>query len=107
KNILKRKIRIGVYRTARDAYRDQDPSNKKASYRTITRSLHQLGFNTYRKVKKPFLSSHHKKARLAWAKDHKHWTMENWKTVVWSDETKIDTVGKVIDQMFLEMMVYH
>ena len=45
------------------------------------------------KVKKPYLSEKHKKARLEFAKRHKDWTIEDWKKVIWSDETKINIFG--------------
>ena len=28
-------------------------------------------------------------ARLQFALDHQHWTLEDWKNVIWSDETSI------------------
>jgi len=45
------------------------------------------------KQKKPFLSKKHKRARYDFALTHEHWTLEDWKTVVWSDETKINRLG--------------
>ena len=39
------------------------------------------------------LSKHHRKARLDFAISHQHWTVEDWKKVVWSDETKINCLG--------------
>ena len=45
------------------------------------------------KKKKPFLSKKHRKARMDFALTHQHWTVEDWKKVVWSDETKINRLG--------------
>jgi len=45
------------------------------------------------KKKKPFLSKRHRKARMDFALTHQYWTMEDWKKVVWSDETKINRLG--------------
>ena len=39
------------------------------------------------------LTIKHKKQRLAFALAHKDWTVDNWKTVIWSDETKINRLG--------------
>jgi hypothetical protein len=39
---------------------------------------------------KPFLSRMHRRARMDFALTHQHWTLEDWKKVVWSDETKIN-----------------
>src|SRR3954451_1708685 len=45
------------------------------------------------KRKKPLLTKRHMKERLDFAIAHKDWTVEDWKRVVWSDETKIDCLG--------------
>ena len=33
------------------------------------------------------------KKRLSFAKDHEHWGVEDWKKVLFTDETKVDLVG--------------
>ena len=43
--------------------------------------------------KKPLLTDHHKKVHLAWAKERKNWTSEDWNRVVWSDESKFNLFG--------------
>ena len=43
-----------------------------------------------KKVKKPFLSSKHRKERFEFSKKYKHWTVHDWRQVVWSDETRIN-----------------
>ena len=45
------------------------------------------------KKKKPLLSVNCRKRRLAFALKYQHWTMEDWKRVIWSDETKINRIG--------------
>ena len=45
------------------------------------------------KKKRPFLSLRHGKQRLAFAQKYKEWTVEDWKRVVWSDESKINKFG--------------
>jgi len=39
-------------------------------------------------VQHPLLSAKHRKARLDFAYAHRDWTLEDWKLVVWSDETQ-------------------
>jgi hypothetical protein len=34
------------------------------------------------------LTDEQKRERLAWARKHSTWTIEDWKKVIWSDETK-------------------
>src|SRR5258705_10538344 len=43
--------------------------------------------------KKPILAPTHRKKRLAFALKHQHWTVEDWKRVIWSDEIKINRMG--------------
>jgi len=45
------------------------------------------------KRKRPFLSMHHRRERLDFAIAHQDWTVDDWKMVVWSDETKINRLG--------------
>ena len=45
------------------------------------------------KSKCPLLSATHHIAHLDFAYAHKDWTMEDWKKVIWSDETKINCLG--------------
>ena len=34
------------------------------------------------------MTARHKALRLTWARQHRHWTVEDWKHVVWSDESR-------------------
>jgi transposase len=43
--------------------------------------------------KKPRLLERHIKQRRDFALKHRRWTVEDWKRVVWSDETKINRLG--------------
>ena len=45
------------------------------------------------KKKRPRLLARHRKERVDFALSHKDWTVEDWKRVVWSDETKINRLG--------------
>jgi hypothetical protein len=55
--------------------------------------MKKLGMKAVVKKKRPLLSARHRKERLDFAIAHKDWTMEDWKRVVWSDETKINHLG--------------
>ena len=63
------------------------------STNTVRRGLRDSGLGAIVKPKKPHLSSKNVKERLAWAKAHVDWTIDDWRRVVWSDETKIDRFG--------------
>lgn len=56
---------------------------------TIRRRLHEKGIFGRARVKKPLLLSRHIKSRLEFAKKYRHWTINDWKHVLWTDETKI------------------
>ena len=45
------------------------------------------------KSKYPVLTGKHCKACLDFVYAHKDWTIEDWKKVIWSDETKINHLG--------------
>jgi hypothetical protein len=60
---------------------------------TIRKRLADCGLKAYVRRKKPYLSAEKKKARLAWAEAHKHWTVDDWKVVAYSDESKFNLFG--------------
>jgi transposase len=70
-----------------------DITNQPLSAETVRRGLKKMGMKAKDKEKKPLLLSRHRAARLEWAQKHKDWTIEDWKTIVWSDETKINRLG--------------
>src|SRR6478735_5449931 len=53
----------------------------------------QLKFMLRSKKKKPLLTEKHKKARLAWATKHQYWAVHDWRSVIFSVETKINIWG--------------
>lgn len=64
--------------------------NKNVSEWTIRRALRKIGLVSAVKQKKPALSSKNVKSRLQFCKDYGNWTVDDWKRVIWSDETKIN-----------------
>ena len=71
----------------------QDIINKPLSTKIVHRHLNNAGLKAVVKRKRPFLSKQHRKERLDWAISHQDWTVEDWKVVLWSDETKINRLG--------------
>lgn len=63
------------------------------SLSTIKRSLGEAGLVSAIKRKKPFLSARHRRLRLAFARQHANWTVDDWKRVIFSDESKIQLFG--------------
>ena len=62
------------------------------SARTVHRVLKRRGYRSCKPTTKPGLTAENKLARLKWCKDHADWTLEDWKNVIWSDETSV-TMG--------------
>ena len=68
------------------------------STRTARRRAHELGFNNRVACKKPFLKEHHQRLWLQFARAHKNWTVEDWKKVLWTDESSFE-IGKFSRQV--------
>src|SRR5579864_7815534 len=68
-------------------------TNQPLSAQTTCCSLKNTGMKVVVKTKRPLLTKQHRRERLDFAISHQDWTVEDWKTVVWSDETKINRLG--------------
>ena len=68
-------------------------TNTSFSMKTVRRALRGTGIKAVTKQKQPFVSKKHKKMRMDFAEAHKDWTVEDWKRVIWSNETKINHLG--------------
>jgi transposase len=60
---------------------------------TVRNSLKENNFRSVVKQKRPLLKKAHRQNRLKFAQYHANWTVEDWKRVLWSDETKINRIG--------------
>ena len=60
---------------------------KPVCRRTVINYLLKCGFEYKVKIKKPFLNKQHRQARLQWCLEHSNWTVEDWKNVLFSDES--------------------
>jgi transposase len=63
------------------------------STRSIRRYLKSRGIVPFKKQNKPKISAVNRKLRLEFGKSHVDWTDNDWKNVIWSDETKINRFG--------------
>nr|ACN11475.1 Transposable element Tcb1 transposase [Salmo salar] len=65
----------------------QTASGSNVSARTVHRELHEMGFHGRGAAHKPKISMHNAKRRLECCKACRQWTLEQWKHVLWSDES--------------------
>ena len=70
----------------------QSSTNRHISTSTVQRRLCESGLQSQFAAKKPLLKDTNKN-RLAWAKKHEQWTLDRWKSVLWSDESKFHIFG--------------
>ncbi len=57
------------------------------SERTVRQALKEGGFGRRHTRTKPSISEANRKKKLKWAKEHVHWTVKDWKNILWTDET--------------------
>jgi hypothetical protein len=63
-------------------------TNCPASTMTVHRELSGLGIRGRAAAHKLNISPVNAKHLLKWCKGRRHWTVENWKRVIWSDESR-------------------
>ncbi|KAK3558608.1 hypothetical protein QTP86_021665 [Hemibagrus guttatus] len=63
-------------------------SDRKGSEYTVHHSLLCMGPHSRRAVRAPMLTPVHHRKHQQWTSEHQNWTMEQWKNVAWSDESR-------------------
>ena len=71
------------------SYQLADETGKQVSRRTVRRRLSETGVNARRPRKHPLLTENHRRLRLGWATTHTQWTLDDWKSVLFTDESKV------------------
>jgi hypothetical protein len=59
----------------------------KVSTRTVSREPHKMGFHGRTVTHTPKITTHNAMRWLEWCKASGHWTLEQWKRVLWFDES--------------------
>ena len=94
KRWIVRSISSGRVDTATAIQRElAEHNNTHINAQTVRNCLQQAGLKSSAKVKKPLLTKKHRQARLAFARKYQDWTLDDWKRVIWSDETKVNRIG--------------
>ena len=81
-------------KTSSDLKRDMMDYGVHLSNSSIKKRLFEAGRNARRPKRKQLLTHKMKRKRLAWAKKYKNWTLDDWKKVLFSDETHFVVGGK-------------
>jgi hypothetical protein len=63
--------------------------NIDVSRETVRRALKNQGFRRVKSTKKPGLTLAMRKKRLDWCLEREDWGLEDWKKVIWTDETSV------------------
>ena len=61
---------------------------RNVSQTTVHRTLLHMGLRSCRPVSVPMMTPVHYRKRLQWAHERRNWTLEQWKKVAWSDESR-------------------
>ena len=59
----------------------------------VKKRLRSVGLNGRVAKRKPFLRKINKIKRMKWAQQHKNWTVDDFKKVLWTDESKFELFG--------------
>jgi len=65
------------------------PGQVEVSASSVHRTLKERGYGTFKRTVKPGLNATQKNIRLKWCEEHKDWTLEDWKNVIFLDETSV------------------
>ena len=65
----------------------KERTSTQVSQWTVRRRLHERNIKKCVKTKKPFVSPTNLRKRIEFARQYRHWSLEQWKKVLWSDES--------------------
>jgi len=80
---------VAVSRASREQTAEVLAYKHGVSYSTALNILREAGYSSVKPTRKPGLSKTQRAARLQFCLDHQHWTLEDWKKVIWTDETSV------------------
>jgi hypothetical protein len=69
------------------------PGWQPVSASTVYRVLKEHSYGVYKRTVKLGLTKEQMQERLKWCLEHKDWTLEDWKNVIWTDETSVQLGG--------------
>ena len=63
------------------------------SPQTVMRVMESMGYHKRMARKEPNMCPSNRALRVQWAREHLSWTHEEWKRVLWTDQTPLSTAG--------------
>ncbi|GBM30475.1 hypothetical protein AVEN_237700-1 [Araneus ventricosus] len=63
--------------------------------RTVQRTVINMGSQSRRPTRIPLLTARNKALLLFWARQHYHFAVDDWKHVTWSDESRLNCIGRM------------
>lgn len=89
KRHLERIVRSNRKQTTRQVHNNfVESSGTAVSISTIKRALYDAGYNSRVAARKPYISLKNQSDRLKWCRERRNWEEDDWKTVIWSDESR-------------------
>ena len=67
----------------------QESTGCNISARSVRRRLYNVGLKSCRPAKKPFINETQRKRQLRWCREFQNWTVDQWKQVIFSDESNL------------------
>ena len=84
KLLVKGENRLSVSKITRDL---NQPLSEPITSLTVFNRLTKLGDEYEVKLKKQWLGAQHREERVAWCKQHAHFSMDGWQNVIFSNES--------------------
>ncbi|CAB5375941.1 unnamed protein product [Rhizophagus irregularis] len=75
-----------------------ESTGKEVSKSTVKRTLYEIGYHSHAALSKPLISEPNRLIRLSWACERRSWTINDWKKVVWSDESRFTLFQKQFEE---------
>lgn len=60
----------------------------EVSAETVRRRLQEMTLRARRPARRATLTAAHRRARLSFAREHRHWTVDDWRNVLFTDESR-------------------
>ncbi len=85
---LERIVKQNPFKNVGEIHKEWTAAGVSASRTTTHRRMQDMGFSCRIPCVKPLLNNRQRQKHLAWAKDKKDWTADEWSKVMFSDESK-------------------